>query len=190
MLAAEDIVEAVDLSIAVGSDITAFNQPRAIIKTVHCATSHFDWIKFAPHCHGTHIEGPEHLSTGESTLSMVKQLPPLITAQVASEFSIAKALIVRTGWKMGTEWPVVSLEWLKSLPNGRILLIDTPSLDPELSEQLERHQVWFAKGGMVVEWCRIPPLVDSCCYWLALNVAAFNSDAIPCRPVLYKTLSL
>ena len=183
----------IGLSVAVGSRISVFDQPMATISTKLSIGSRFDWIHFAPHCHGTHIEGPAHINRlGEGTLSLVQRLPVWHRACLIREFEHppagVNAFLIKTGWQSGADWwPVLSPAWLSTLPSNCLLLVDAPSVDPQWDEgKLIRHGVWFGKGGMIVELCQFPSTIEyGREYWLLLNVAAFISDAIPCRPVLY-----
>jgi len=76
------------------------------------------------------------------------------------------------------------LEWF---PNCRILMVDLPSVDPEKDQgALKAHRRFFAGNNrFIVEMCCIPPELMTGNYLLSLNMIDFNSDASPCRPVLY-----
>jgi kynurenine formamidase len=72
------------------------------------------------------------------------------------------------------------------------LLTDLPSLDKEDDNQLVAHHAFFLEEGVwnrkktVTEMVFVPDSVPDGLYALNLQIAAFESDAAPSRPVLYK----
>lgn len=76
-----------------------------------------------------------------------------------------------------------------SFPKVRVLLIDSVSVDPSQDGgRLGAHREFFGSDDedrFIVELCRIPRTLDPGIYALSLNVSSMESDAIPCRPVLY-----
>lgn len=73
-------------------------------------------------------------------------------------------------------------------PRVRLLGFDSISVDPaQDGGQLRAHRRFFtAPGRLIMELCRLPPVLSAGGSWaLAPNIAPIDSDAIPCRPVLY-----
>ncbi len=73
------------------------------------------------------------------------------------------------------------------------LLIDLPSVDKEKDEgQLLAHNAfWNTKGKLrldatITEFIFVPNTVDDGCYFLNLQIAPFENDASPSKPILYK----
>ena len=75
------------------------------------------------------------------------------------------------------------------------LLIDLPSVDKEKDDcQLLAHKAfWNTKGSVrmdatITEFIYVPNTVDDGCYFLNLQIAPFENDATPSKPVLYKII--
>ena len=75
------------------------------------------------------------------------------------------------------------------------LLIDLPSVDKEKDDgQLLSHNAfWDTKGKIrmdatITELIYVPNVIDDGCYFLNLQIAAFENDATPSKPILYKTI--
>ena len=73
------------------------------------------------------------------------------------------------------------------------LLIDLPSVDREKDEGLllSHNAFWNTKGKLrldatITELIFVPNNVDDGCYLLNIQMAPFENDASPSRPVLYK----
>lgn len=73
------------------------------------------------------------------------------------------------------------------------LLIDLPSVDKEKDEgQLLAHNAfWNTKGKLrldatITEFIYVPNNVEDGCYFLNLQIAPFENDASPSKPILYK----
>jgi len=73
------------------------------------------------------------------------------------------------------------------------LLIDQPSVDREKDEGLllSHNAFWNTKGKLrldatITELIFVPNNVDDGCYLLDIQMAPFENDASPSRPVLYK----
>ncbi len=73
------------------------------------------------------------------------------------------------------------------------LLIDLPSVDREKDEGLllSHNAFWNTKGKLrldatITELIFVPNNVDDGCYLLDIQMAPFENDASPSRPVLYK----
>jgi len=85
-------------------------------------------------------------------------------------------------------------EYLKS-KNIKHLLIDLPSVDKEKDEGklLAHNAFWNTKGKLrmdatITEFIYVPNKVKDGCYMLNLQIAPFENDATPSKPVLYKIL--
>lgn len=75
------------------------------------------------------------------------------------------------------------------------LLIDLPSVDRESDEgKLLSHNAFWNTGGKlrldatITEFIFVPNTVDDGTYFLNLQIAPFENDASPSKPILYKTL--
>ncbi|MEM9649826.1 MAG: cyclase family protein [Bacteroidota bacterium] len=75
------------------------------------------------------------------------------------------------------------------------LLIDLPSVDKERDEgKLLSHKAFWdienqpRRNATITEFIYVPNSVEDGCYFLNLQVAPFENDASPSRPVLYKPL--
>ncbi|MBS9460966.1 cyclase family protein [Flagellimonas sp. 389] len=75
------------------------------------------------------------------------------------------------------------------------LLIDLPSVDKEKDggALLAHHAFWNIKeqprqNATITEFIFVPNSIDDGCYFLNLQVAPFENDASPSRPVLYKIM--
>lgn len=73
------------------------------------------------------------------------------------------------------------------------LLIDLPSVDKEKDNcQLLAHNAfWNTKGKLrldatITEFIFVPNNVEDGCYFLNLQIAPFENDATPSKPILYK----
>lgn len=73
------------------------------------------------------------------------------------------------------------------------LLIDLPSVDKEQDdgELLAHNAFWNTKGKLrldatITEFIFVPNTVNDGCYILNLQIAPFENDASPSKPVLYK----
>lgn len=73
------------------------------------------------------------------------------------------------------------------------LLIDLPSVDKEKDdgELLAHHAFWNTQGALrldatITEMIFVPNAVDDGCYFLNLQIAPFENDATPSKPILYK----
>ena len=86
-------------------------------------------------------------------------------------------------------------EYLKS-KNVKHLLIDLPSVDKEKDDgELLSHNVfWNTKGDIrldatITEFIYVSNKIEDGTYILNLQIAPFENDASPSKPVLYKVLS-
>ena len=75
------------------------------------------------------------------------------------------------------------------------LLIDLPSVDKEQDdgELLAHNAFWNTKGKLrldatITEFIYVSNKIDDGCYMLNLQIAPFENDASPSKPILYKTI--
>lgn len=176
-----------------------------------------DEITFCVHTHTTHIESCAHVQHHAAPLpAQLLALPPLLLTllvdatrpadlddallQLQRSFpdispqavllctgtTAASACGARPGFRALSVESVQRL--LSALPDLKVLLVDSISIDPEDDGGLLlAHRAFFLgdPARFVVEMCCVPPGVGPGLYALAINAAAFDSDAAPCRPVLY-----
>lgn len=79
--------------------------------------------------------------------------------------------------------------------NIKHLLIDLPSVDKEKDDGklLAHNAFWNTKGKLrldatITEFIFVPNTVEDGVYFLNLQIAPFENDATPSKPVLYKVL--
>ena len=98
-----------------------------------------------------------------------------------------------------TNWPYLTEEAVKYLVKKGIkhLLIDQPSIDREKDEGklLGHHAFWNTKGKLrmdatITEFIFVPNTIDDGAYILNLQIAPFENDASPSKPILYKIENL
>ncbi len=75
------------------------------------------------------------------------------------------------------------------------ILIDLPSVDKEKDDckLLAHNAFWNTKGKMrmdatITEFIYVPNTVDDGCFFLNLQIAPFENDAAPSKPILYKII--
>ncbi|RNC87719.1 MAG: cyclase family protein [Winogradskyella sp.] len=75
------------------------------------------------------------------------------------------------------------------------LLIDLPSVDKEKDdgELLSHNAFWNTSGKLrtdatITEFIYVSNKIEDGCYMLNLQIAPFDNDATPSKPILYKTL--
>ncbi|WP_296380608.1 cyclase family protein [Winogradskyella sp.] len=75
------------------------------------------------------------------------------------------------------------------------LLIDLPSVDKEQDggELLAHNAFWNTKGSLrldatITEFIYVSNKIDDGCYMLNLQIAPFENDASPSKPILYKII--
>ena len=94
-----------------------------------------------------------------------------------------------------TNWPYLTEEAVNYLVKKGIkhLLIDQPSVDKEKDEGklLAHHAFWNTKGKLrldatITEFIYVPNSIKDGTYFLNLQIAPFENDASPSKPVLYK----
>ncbi len=76
------------------------------------------------------------------------------------------------------------------------LLIDQPSVDREDDGgELRGHNIFWntagriRKGSTITEFIYVPNSIEDGEYFLNLQIAPFENDATPSKPILYKTIS-
>ena len=76
------------------------------------------------------------------------------------------------------------------------LLIDQPSVDREEDGgELRGHNIFWntagriRKGSTITEFIYVPNSIEDGEYFLNLQIAPFENDATPSKPILYKTIS-
>lgn len=96
-----------------------------------------------------------------------------------------------------TNWPYLLEDAVEFLVKKGVkhLLIDTPSIDKEKDEcQLLGHNAfWNTKGKLrmdatITELIYVPNAVEDGEYFLNLQIAPFENDATPSKPILYKVM--
>lgn len=96
-----------------------------------------------------------------------------------------------------TNWPYIEEKLMVRFRESGIkhLLIDLPSVDKEKDngELLAHHAFWNTKGKLrldatITEMIYVPHQVLDGRYLLNLQIAPFENDATPSKPILYKIL--
>ena len=96
-----------------------------------------------------------------------------------------------------TNWPYLKQEAIEYLVKKGVkhLLIDQPSVDREKDggELRSHHTFWNTKGTIrkdatITEFIYVSNKIDDGCYMLNLQIAPFENDATPSKPILYKIL--
>lgn len=116
------------------------------------------------------------------------------------------ALVVRTLPNMkdkrskhysNTNWTYFQEDAIKLLVKKGIkhLLIDLPSVDREDDDgELKAHKAfWIYRGQIrkdatITEFIYVSNKIEDGCYFLNLQIAPFENDATPSKPVLYKVI--
>ncbi|XMO84986.1 cyclase family protein [Algibacter sp. AS12] len=97
-----------------------------------------------------------------------------------------------------TNWPYLEADAVKFLVEKGIkhLLIDLPSIDKEKDggELLGHREFWNTKGKLrldatITEFIYVSNKIEDGEYFLNLQIAPFENDATPSKPVLYKVIS-
>ena len=174
-------------------------------------------IFFNPHGHGTHTECVGHISKEAYTINQcLKQftfLAKLVTITPANinGDTIITLEQVKNNWKNNDAEAIV----IRTLPNNEYklemqysatnptyldkeamqLLIDTPSVDREEDggELIAHHIFWdYPKNPQtertITELIYVPEIVQDGIYILQFQLASFENDASPSKPILYQLL--
>ncbi len=97
-----------------------------------------------------------------------------------------------------TNWPYLKADAVKFLVDKGIkhLLVDLPSIDREKDggELLGHNIFWNTKGKLrldatITEFIYVSNKIEDGEYFLNLQIAPFENDASPSKPVLYKVIS-
>ena len=115
-----------------------------------------------------------------------------------------EALVIRTipntqdkktkNWSH-TDWPFISENGMNQLRELGIkhLLIDLPSVDPEKDNgNLLSHRAFWnvpekpRLDATITEMIYVPHIVEDGSYLLNLQIASFDNDAAPSKPILYR----
>ncbi|NRD19193.1 cyclase family protein [Winogradskyella eckloniae] len=90
---------------------------------------------------------------------------------------------------------VEAAEYLKT-KGVKHLLIDLPSVDKEQDEGelLAHNAFWNTRGKLrldatITEFIYVSNKIDDGCYMLNLQIAPFENDASPSKPILYKIIA-
>jgi kynurenine formamidase len=130
----------------------------------------------------------------------VKPEKGLVTAAMLKKLKPAEALVIRTlpnGKDKTTrnysksEPPYIAADAMKHIVKLGVqhLLVDFPSVDKVDDPKLTAHRIFWAKDAhakTITELIYVPDRVKDGAYLLNLQVAPFDADAAPSRPVLYK----
>jgi arylformamidase len=176
----------------------------------HGGSCNCEVYTFSPHLNGTHTEGIGHLTRARvtvpqvglvaATLVTVTPKKGLITEAMLNGLKPVEALVIRTlpnGSNKKTrnynkaEPAYITAEAMKRIVGLGVkhLLVDMPSVDKTDDPRLTAHRIFWAKNGRkktITELIYVPNSVKDGQYILNLQVAAFEADAAPSRPVLYK----
>ena len=97
-----------------------------------------------------------------------------------------------------TNWPYLEEDAVKLLVNKGVkhLLIDLPSIDREKDdgELLGHNAFWNTKGKLrldatITELIYVSNKIEDGEYFLNLQIAPFENDATPSKPILYKIIA-
>ncbi len=137
------------------------------------------------------LKGEDYIISKEQLQYLLKQKKP-------------EALVIRTmpntkdkksRQYSNTNWPYLSEEAAKFIFKRDIkhLLIDTPSIDKEKDEgHLLAHKAFWNLNGKIrkeatiTEFIYVPNKILDGTYILNLQIASFENDASPSKPILYK----
>lgn len=165
---------------------------------------------FSPHLNGTHTEGVGHITRARvkvpqvglagATLVTVMPKKGRITAAMLKGLAPIEALIIRTRPNPPTkrtrnyskiEPPYLTADAMHHIVKLGVkhLLVDFPSVDKVDDAKLTAHCIFWTKNPKkktITELIYVPNKIKDGAYLLNLQVAAFDADAAPSRPVLYK----
>lgn len=144
------------------------------------------------------------------TVAPEKLIEDLVISKKQLQFALGNkkrdALIIRTIPNLKeklsrqyshTNWPYLTLEAVQYLVGKGVkhLLIDLPSIDREKDggELLGHNAFWNTSGKLrmdatITELIYVPNNVKDGEYFLNLQIAPFENDASPSKPILYKTI--
>ena len=178
--------------------------------TRHGGSCNCEVYTFSPHLNGTHTECVGHITKERifvqnvgfvmATLVTVTPKKGLITADMLMKANASEALIIRTlpnGKNKRTRNyakttpPYLTADAMRYIVSLGVqhLLVDFPSVDRVDDPKLTAHRIFWAKNAKkktITELVYVPDSAKDGSYLLNLQVAAFEADAAPSRPVLYK----
>ena len=181
----------------------------------HGGSCNCEVYSFSPHLNGTHTECVGHITKERisvqdvakesliaATVLTVSPKNDLITGAMLNKLKpgFLDALIIRTlpnaKSKTARNYsraapPYFTSEAMRAIVklDVRHLLVDFPSVDKVDAAKLINHRIFWNKNPMtktITELVYVPDKVKDGNYLLNLQVAAFEGDAAPSRPVLYK----
>lgn len=176
----------------------------------HGGSCNCEVYTFSPHLNGTHTEGVGHLTRERINVPQVGLVPAtlvtvtpkegLITGAMLKSVKPTEALVIRTlpnpPAKKTRNYSKAEPAYITAEAMHRIvklgikhLLVDIPSVDKADDPKLTAHRIFWAKDAKkktITELVYVPTAVKDGAYILNLQVAAFEADAAPSRPVLYK----
>ncbi len=176
----------------------------------HGGSCNCEVYTFSPHLNGTHTECVGHITkerisvpnVGLIMVTLVTVTPKngLITGAMLKKLEPIEALVVRTlpnSKAKATrnysknEPPYLTADAMHHIVKLGVqhLLVDFPSVDKVDDAKLTAHHIFWqknAKKKTITELVYVPERVRDGHYLLNLQVAAFEADAAPSRPVLYK----
>jgi len=208
-----DLSQAIDISIplsAVKNPLAWYIDPLTIApvqqddwvgSVAQGGVVNFNTITFNPHAHGTHTETVGHITKEVHSVNKVISRKQLMYALKEKQ---PEALVIRTmpntqdkktrqwshkGWPFMSE---TAMHHLREL-GVKHLLIDLPSVDPEKDEgKLLSHRAFWnvpeepRLDATITEMIYVPHQVQDGSYILNLQIASFENDATPSKPVLYR----
>ena len=170
-------------------------------------------IKFNPHGNGTHTECAGHISKEFYTINkslnrfmFVAELITVLPEQLENgDFVISRKaleILLADCNKLNAQYsntnpPYILKEGIDFLNEIGVihLLIDMPSIDKENDEGklLAHHAFWNYPDNpqlhkTITEFIYVPNEVYDGTYLLNLQIAPFENDASPSKPVLYKVV--
>ncbi len=179
----------------------------------HGGSCNCEVYTFSPHLNGTHTECVGHITKERisvqnvglvmAALVTVKPVQGLITAAMLKKLKPVEALIVRTlpngankktrNYRKSTPsyFTAEAMQHIVKL-GVQHLLVDFPSVDKVDDSKLINHHIFWKKDALkktITELVYVPDRARDGAYLLNLQVAAFEADAAPSRPVLYKVKS-
>ena len=176
----------------------------------HGGSCNCEVYTFSPHLNGTHTECVGHITKERisvqnvglvvATLVTVTPKKGVITAEMLMKANVTEALVIRTlpnGKNKTTRnysktgAPYITAEAMRYIVSLGVehLLVDFPSVDKVDDAKLTAHRIFWAKNAKkktITELVYVPDSAKDGSYLLNLQVAAFEADAAPSRPVLYK----
>ena len=194
--------------------IKPVKQGKWIGKVNQGSSVNFNNIRFNPHSHGTHTECVGHITKEFHSVNQhLKQF--FYLAEVISkkqlQFAIGNkkrgAIVIRTLPNTNEKFtkkyshtnpPYLLEEAANYLKEKEVqhLLIDLPSIDKEKDGgKLVSHNIFWNTGAKIrfdatiTELIFVPNTVEDGTYFLNIQIASFENDASPSRPVLYEILN-